>query len=53
MASQIQRTSSLLPVDAAAAPISIGGIAKIRRTKTAIQLVSFAVAEEEDDKVLW
>lgn len=43
----------MLPVDAAAAPNNIGGMANISRAAAAIQLVSLAVAGENDDNVLW
>lgn len=43
----------LLPVDATAAPSSVGGIPNISNTKPAMMHVILAVAGEEADNTLW
>lgn len=44
---------TLLPVDAAPAPSSIGGIPNTSMTKAAAMQETLAVAEEEADRILW
>lgn len=44
--------TSVIPVDAAAAPIRIVGIPKRKKTKAAAKQVIFALAVEEADSVL-
>lgn len=43
----------MLPVEAAAAPSSTGGIPNIGKRKAATKHVILAVAVEDADKVLW
>lgn len=49
----ISHWESVIPVDAATAPISIDGVPNTNMQKAAAKDVIWAVAEEEADKVLW